>query len=684
MASTRGEGRARRRAVGRAPRSNAAFPSPAVGAVGTCEVPTTQSPARKNEKKESLVYALATSDRTKVKIGTTVNLKRRMRDLTQGTEGALDLIATWSGGRALERWFHDTFAAYRIHHEWFRHEGALREAIERYTTSPTVDPLAHCAKPPTTTSEVSSTTSDPQPAVELSTERPARRSRSLAVSRALCRRSFRAFVTRMWPVVEQTRDLLPSVAIDVICQALQATVDHGVNRLAIACPPGVSKSLLCSVLYPAWILLRTDGKARVMAGSYSWDFSTRDSRRCRDLVQSAEYAALVGGRWSIRTDVNKLDDWWTTAGGRRLITSVDGKSTGERVDFQIIDDALSAADRLSESTRKEAARWITEVLPSRLDDPKRAVRVVVGQRLAVDDPVGVVLADPNWRYCRLPAVLSAEDEPTELRATDGKIIWRDNREPGQPLFAMLDLVDLERLKGEHGSGPYAAQYLQAPTDDSTATVKRAWWRFHHAPHVAPTADRPAGCVDTPAAPTPADFDRYVIACDLTFGSTKGDYAVVTCWASKGAARYLLALWRRRAGLLESVAAIKSMAEQYPTAKIIIEKAANGAGAVEELGAAGVPNVIPMPPLGNKATRLGLVSATIEAGSCHLPLGASWLGDFVEELAGSTKHDDQQDVTAYAIHDLNSSSSSYEDAISKLGGVSGNPFVGAWNRDTGYW
>ena len=635
------------------------------------------------------MYSLATRDRSKIKIGTTVNLKRRMRDLTQSSEGALDLIATWRGGRPLERWWHETYREFRIHHEWFRYDGALREAIERYATSTTVDPLAHCAMPaPTNTPPLSSTSSAApidEPAPVEHEQRPTRRPRRAALARELCRRSFKAFVQRMWHVVEPSRDLLPSVAVDGICAALQATVDHGVTRLAISCPPGVSKSLLCSVLYPAWTLLRTDGKARIMCGSYSWDFSTRDSRRCRDLVQSAEYAALVGGRWSIRSDVNKLDDWWTTAGGRRLITSVDGKSTGERVNYQVIDDALSAADRLSDSTRKEAARWITEVLPSRLDDPKHAVRVIVGQRLAVDDPIGVVRADPNWRYLKLPAVLADGDEPTELLAPGGKIVWRDTRAPGVPLFALLDLVDLERLKAEHGSGPYAAQYLQNPTDDSTAIVKRAWWGWYHAPHVAPTTDRPAGCSEVAAVPMPIDFDRYVIACDLTFGSQKGDYACVQAWASKGAARYLLASWRRRAGLLESVAAIKSLAEQYPTAKIIVEKAANGAGAVEELAAAGVPNVVPVSPLGNKATRLGLVSATIEAGNALLPLGAPWVGDFVEELAGATKHDDQQDCAAYAIHDLNSNASAYADAIGKLGEVSGNPFLGgAWHRDRGYW
>ncbi|MGE3456093.1 MAG: hypothetical protein AB7O24_13355 [Kofleriaceae bacterium] len=466
----------------------------------------------------------------------------------------------------------------------------------------------------------------------------------------------------MWHVVEPSRELLPSVAIDVIGAALQATVDADVNRLAISCPPGVCKSLLCSVFYPAWLLLRTDGKARIMVGSYSWQFAERDSRRCRDLVRSAEYAALVGGRWQIRGDADRLDDWWTTAGGRRLITSVDGKSTGERVDYQIIDDALSAADRLSDAARKEAVRWVTEVLPSRLDKipPHNGVRVIVGQRLAIDDPIGVLLErDPDgeeWSYCCLPAVLGLDDEPTEQLADDNGneiVLWRDPRKPGEPLFPGLDDDALKGFERDLGPSRFACEYGQKPANDNGALIKRTWWRFHRASDVPASTSRPAHTdLESPAIDTPATFDTIVIACDLTFGSKRGDFVAIQAWGSKGAGRYLLRRYRRRCGLLDSVQAIQELAEEFPQAHILIEKAANGAGAVEELAAAGVPNVTAVVPIGSKRDRIGMVSATIETGNCYLPLGLPGLAEFVEELAGNSKHDDEQDAAAMAIHFLN--------------------------------
>lgn len=469
-----------------------------------------------------------------------------------------------------------------------------------------------------------------------------------ALERELCCRSFREFAVGAWPVVEPARPLLPSVAFEGMCAAAQELGDRG-GRLAVSCPPGVSKSILWSVIFPAWLLLRSGGASRVMCGSYQWDFATRDARRCRDLVTSAWYRGLVGGAWAIREDADRRDDYWTTAGGRRLVTSVSGKAIGERVDVQVLDDVLSSADVHSAAARKEAIRWVTEVLPSRLDDPERATRVLVGQRLHPEDPISVAV-DQGWLHLVLPAL--ATDEPCELRRPDGSLIWRDDRPPGAPLFSLLGVDALARLKVELGGSAFAAQYQQRPTDDESATIRRGWWRFHREPHVSSSAPRPAGCSDAPAVEAPEAFDRVVIAVDLTFGSTTGDFAVAQVWGAVGAARYLLRQWRRRAGSLESQAAIKALAADFPGAKVLVERAANGAAVIEELIAAGVPGVVGVRPLGNKAQRLGLVSATIESGCALLPLGADWLDEFVEELAGATKHDDAADCAAYAIHELN--------------------------------
>lgn len=477
---------------------------------------------------------------------------------------------------------------------------------------------------------------------------PARTRRELDL--ALVMGSFREYMRRAWHVIEPTRSLLPSVAIDAICAALQAVADGRIKRLAISTCPGTSKSLVGAIGYPSWLLLRSAGAARAMIGSYSWDFASRDSRRCRDVVMSEWYQGLVNGAWGMRDDADRKDDWWTTTGGRRMIVSVGGKALGERCTFQLMDDVLSGADIHSASAKREAIRWINEVLPSRLEDPDRDARVIIGQRLAVDDPISDVIRQ-GWKYLYLPVVLSEGDTPCELTADDGTLVWRDERAIGEPLVSLLGPEAQIRLRAELGSTAFAAQYLQRPSDDTAAIIKRTWWRFYRTgPH---ETMRPAGCDETqPTVEIPDRFDSEVIAADLTFGSPTGDYAVVQHWGRHGSGRYLTEQWRSRAGFESSKEAIKAMARRHPNAKIKIEKAAHGGAVIETLRNE-IPGVIAVKPIGKKAQRLSAVAPTVESGCCFLPLGVAWLGDFVEELAGATNHDDQSDTAAYALLDLNS-------------------------------
>jgi len=448
-----------------------------------------------------------------------------------------------------------------------------------------------------------------------------------ALRAELCRRSFAAFVAQFWACVTGM-PLVENEVILSITRALQDVGDGRTPRLLIAVPPGTGKStLLC--LYAAWRLAR-DPSHRSIHASHAFALAATESRRVRRLIDGDVYRRMFP-HVALRDDEQTVEHWATTRDGRYFAVGTDGALTGRRANELVVDDPMNAADRHSRAVRDAVYTWLAETATPRLDGDRAPV-IVVAQRLDRDDLIGRLLEAGGWTLLELPA----EREDGTLIAPN--VLPRDK---------------LDALKLQIGSATYACQFLQRPSDDSNATIKRSWWRFHRPVHVAENAPRPTGCdPDVPAILTPDRFDRQVVACDLTFGSKKGDYAVAQLWGARGAARFLLAQWRKRAGLLESVAAIKELARPYPSAKIIVEKAALGAGAVEELTAAGLPNVVGVPPLGSKATRLGLVSATIEAGNALLPLGVPWLGDFVEELAGATKHDDQSDAASYGLHELN--------------------------------
>jgi predicted phage terminase large subunit-like protein len=457
--------------------------------------------------------------------------------------------------------------------------------------------------------------------------------RQLTVERAIVTRSFRAFVTRAWPTIEPTRPLMPSVAVDAVTTALEAVANGRIRRLAVACPPGVSKSLVAAVAYPAWLLLRSSGAARVMAGSYSHDLAARDSRRCRDLVTSDWYRSLVGNAWTLRDDANTVGDWSTTASGRRLVTSTGSKTLGERATIQILDDVLSGADVHSEAKRNEARRWMSEVLPSRLEDPERDARVLIGQRLHVSDPVSLAI-EQGWTLLTLPAVLGENDEPCVLLDDQGVEVWRDPRKVGETLVSLLGADALARLKLELGSSAFAAQYNQRPVDNSTSLFPRSAFTRRW-------------------TELPSRIDRAVISLDASFkAGSSSDYAVCQCWLAAGADRYLAEQWRKQAGFGETLHAIRSMAARYPLARIVIEAAANGHAIVDQLRRE-LPGVFAVRPDGGKVARASAVQPIVESGSVVLPANASWVEAWVDEVTAfpAVKHDDQVDAMSLALTSL---------------------------------
>lgn len=472
----------------------------------------------------------------------------------------------------------------------------------------------------------------------------------MALLRSIVTESFRDFFDHAWHVIEPTREQMPSLAVDAVCAALQAVAEGRIKRLAISMPPGTGKSKLVAVGFPAWMLLRTLGKARVMVGSYSFDFAKRDSQYCRDLVLSSWYQSLVDGQWEIREDANSKDDWWTNATGRRLITSVEGKATGERCTLQIVDDALNAREIYSTQKKLDTIRWVNEVLPSRLEDQRIDQRIIVGQRLCADDPIADVLKK-GWKHLDLPAVLREGDPQCVLLDDLGNEVWRDTREVGVPIVDLLDVTALTRLRDDElGPTAFAAQYLQKPQDSTTSMFQRAWLARRWSESGADGHEA-----------LPEKFDKVVITLDASFKETKkSDYAVLQAWGARGGDRFLIDQWREQAGYVKTAEAVRKFHERWPFAKILIEEAANGHAIIDQLQRE-ISGIVPLSAqegagggAGGKQGRAASVQAIVASGSIVLPAHAPWLEAFLDEVCGfpgGTKNDDQVDAMVYGLRDL---------------------------------
>lgn len=108
----------------------------------------------------------------------------------------------------------------------------------------------------------------------------------------MCGKALAEFVPRAWPVVEPGKHYRSNLASDAIVEHLQAVADGQLRRLLVTVPPGLAKSTLCAVVFPAWMLAR-DATWRVIAASYAQSLAVRDSLRTRRLVESGSVRSSV-------------------------------------------------------------------------------------------------------------------------------------------------------------------------------------------------------------------------------------------------------------------------------------------------------------------------------------------------------------------------------------------------------
>jgi predicted phage terminase large subunit-like protein len=450
-----------------------------------------------------------------------------------------------------------------------------------------------------------------------------------ALDRALARKSFKEYLRQAWPLLEPARPMIPAWHLDAIAVHLQAVADGVIRRLIVCQPPGTGKSTTVGTAWPSWMWTHRPAW-RLIGASHSHGLAVRDAMKHRDVVRSDWYErSFVRGAWKIRDDSDRKDDFANTAGGRRYATGVGSGTTGWRADAILIDDALAAQDAFSKQALETCWRWFTTTMTSRLDNPANAAIVVVGQRLATGDLPGRLMAEDGASWERL--VLPSEYDRKRAHVT--VLGWSDPRtEDAEPLFPQMHgQAVLAQAKKDQGSAQYAAQHLQNPIDEEGGMFPRKWWRFCKPDGVGDAAPRrPAGCFDGPAVPLPADL-RYTIGVDLSFGAN-GDYtaiAVVGGSKSRPADRFVVEVIRRRMDFVAQIAALKDVASRYPGARIIVERAANGAAVISQLKSE-VEGLIPDVPLGSKEARASLSTPAIEAGNVYLLEGTSWLDDVIVE------------------------------------------------------
>jgi predicted phage terminase large subunit-like protein len=465
-----------------------------------------------------------------------------------------------------------------------------------------------------------------------------------ALDEAILRRgkhSLVSFVMRAWEIVEPRRPLQMNWHIVLICDELEK-VPEQTRRLVVCIPPGMMKSLLVSVFWPAWLWLKHP-EERVIALSGNKRVTSRDSRKMRRIITSTWYQGLISKMherygvptWSLSKDENQKVSFENTLAGMRASMPLGADITGERCDGMIIDDPIDVKDVIRGDPTMVQARVdycneiIEQVLPSRLNDPDTSWRVIIMQRLHVNDPAQRAINKGDSHV-----VLPMHYDPNHPEVNPG-----DNRAPDELLFPdRYGEAWAEEMRESLGVLQYSAQYEQRARAKTGGVYKNG--RFDV------TFDHDVQRFK---------YDEIGLSVDCTFKGAKRskgkvDFVSMGAFARLGKRRLILNVVRGRMNYPETRQAFKRLCQMFPHARFaLIEDKANGSALIDDLGSmyAKIP-LIPYEPEASKYERAQLVAPLWEAGLVELPESAPWVSDFVEEMkafGAGAPNDDQVDMQA---------------------------------------
>jgi predicted phage terminase large subunit-like protein len=427
--------------------------------------------------------------------------------------------------------------------------------------------------------------------------------------------------------------------VDAICDHLAAVTNGDIRNLVINMPPRHMKSLLVSVFWPCWDWT-TFPERRWLFASYAQSLATRDSVKCRRLIQSSWYQKRYSNIFALTGDQNQKTRFDNDRTGYRLATSVGGLGTGEGGDRIIVDDPHNVLEAESERIRATTLSWWDETMASRGNNPRTVARVIVMQRVHEDDLTGHVLAQGGYEHLCLPAEYEGGTYVTSIG-------WRDPRTRIGELLCpdRFGASELAELKLRLGSRAAAGQLQQRPAPAEGAIFKAQW--FVNRYHVFPPFERVATFWDTALK---AKEENDETACITIGASADGHPHIIRAahgrWETPDVVRSLC----EQAEWLRSVFGDKYLGDY-------VEDKVSGTTLMQYVRRTRpeLP-VIPIKVEQDKIARAHGITPICETGRILFPDPAlypgarQWTDDLITSLLAfpAAKHDDLTDVFVYAM------------------------------------
>lgn len=476
-----------------------------------------------------------------------------------------------------------------------------------------------------------------------------------------CEGSLIEFCNYVWPVVEPAIPFVRGWAIDAIAEHLQAVTEGHITRLLMNVPPGFTKSLLTDVFWPAWEWgPRNMPSTRYVCASYSNHLTERDNMRCRNIVTSDRYQSLWGDRFKISNEQFTKIKFANNKTGWKLATSVGGIGVGERGDRFIIDDPNNTMEMESSQVRDTTNMWFTEVVPDRLNNPKKSAIVIIQQRLHEDDVSGVAISRKmGFTHLMIPIRHDTKRHCVTVIGinpdTDEEKVWEDPRVEEDELawperFPEQVCDNLERDKGPYA---WAGQYMQSPAPRGGAILKDEFWQLWDRDTFPP-------------------FEFMVASLDTAFTEKEeNDPSALTVWGlfrdESGNPKVMLVYaWEERLQFNELVDLVTDTCirpsingkPNFPVDKLLIEAKGSGQSVGHELhrlwrgsGRIGIELIDPK-KYGDKVARIQSIQHLFSDGMIYAP-DKGWADKVIHQCSVFPKgsRDDLVDTTSQALRYL---------------------------------
>jgi predicted phage terminase large subunit-like protein len=409
---------------------------------------------------------------------------------------------------------------------------------------------------------------------------------------------FLPFVTLMWP------DFIPGAHHTIMAEAFEEVVKGNIKRLIINMPPRFTKSELSSWLLPAWVMGRKPTE-KVIQASNTEALASGFGRKVRNLIsgdnndtdQTVNMFKRVFPNVWLAKDSQAAAGWHTNRGGEYFAIGVNGKVTGKGASLAVLDDLHSEQEAKQAETNPAVFdmvwSWYSSGIRQRLQPGGKIVipmtrwskRDIAGRLIKqMQDAEGP--AD-KWEVISFPAILD-EGEPTE------RSMW--------PGFWPLD--ELQKTRAALPVAKWQAQYMQEPTSDTAAILKREYWRIWGEDKEVDLKEGRTSCPSPQHAVAwgqgkPPACDYIIQSWDCATGTKDRSHpSAMTEWGvfrtedSKTGKTinniFLLSSFKRRMEFPELKAKAKQFYEESMPDSLLIENKSAGIQLLQEFRAMGIP------------------------------------------------------------------------------------------------